>query len=236
MQTTRFNRQRRLTLRWLLSGSILGITPFSPLAGTVRAMGYYPFKSEMRRVRGDVRVNGRPAQVGTAIAHGDIVTTGRDAMAVFILGKAVFLVRDDTRIELPGKPEDTLKEKAGQIIRLTRGKLLAVLRRNSTRFKTATAVIGIRGTGLYLEADPEKTYACLCYGKATLGSAVTGRELERVDTRHHESPRYIYQSPRSNGNRIATAPVINHTDAELILLESMVGRKPPFVGNAKGAY
>ena len=27
---------------------------------------------------------------------------------------------------------------------------------------------------------------------------------------------------------IEAAPVINHTDTELILLESLVGRKPPF--------
>jgi len=30
--------------------------------------------------------------------------------------------------------------------------------------------------------------------------------------------------------RIERAPVINHTDAELILLESLVGRKVPFTG------
>ena len=29
----------------------------------------------------------------------------------------------------------------------------------------------------------------------------------------------------------AKAPVINHTDAELILLESLVWRQPPFVDN-----
>ena len=27
------------------------------------------------------------------------------------------------------------------------------------------------------------------------------------------------------------APVVNHTDAELTLLESLVGRKPPFSGS-----
>ncbi len=27
------------------------------------------------------------------------------------------------------------------------------------------------------------------------------------------------------------APVINHTDAELILLESLAGRRPPFYSN-----
>ena len=103
---------------------------------------------------------------------------------------------------------------------LTRGKVLAV--------------VGIRSTGLYLETDPEKTYACLCYGKASLQSPITGRILEYIKTRHHDNPRYIYKSPSVNGNLIAKVPVINHTDAELILLESLAGRKPPFAGS--GGY
>ncbi len=139
-----------------------------------------------------------------------------------------FVKRENTRIELPAEPEETLQEKAGQVIRLTRGKVLAVLGKNRARVVTATAVVGIRGTGLYLEADPEKTYVCLCYGKADLGSALSGKVLESVSTRHHESPRFIYKSPDDDGQLISPAPVINHTDAELILIESLVGRKPPF--------
>jgi hypothetical protein len=30
--------------------------------------------------------------------------------------------------------------------------------------------------------------------------------------------------------------VVNHTDAELILLESMVGRRPPFAGSGGHGY
>ena len=32
------------------------------------------------------------------------------------------------------------------------------------------------------------------------------------------------------------APVINHTDAELTLLESLTGRKPPFAGRRYSDY
>ena len=44
-------------------------------------------------------------------------------------------------------------------------------------------------------------------------------------TTHHESPRYIYNDGRKNA--IASAAVVNHTDSELIMLESLVGRTPP---------
>lgn len=226
-----FNRKRRLTLRWLLAAGSLGLLPPAVLIKTALAMGRLGSRQEIKKVRGDVRLNGAPARVGTPVHYGDIVETGARSMAIFILGRAVFLVRDKTRLELPAKPEETPQAKAGGIVRLTRGKVLAVLGKSGSRFMTPTAVIGIRGTGLYLEANPEKTYVCICYGKAALGSAVTGQTLENVTTRHHESPRTISRSAASNGRLIARAPVINHTDAELILLEAMVNRQPPFVGS-----
>ena len=234
MPTDKFRQKRRSALRWLLAGSSLGLLPFPVLIKTALAMGRFGYAEEMQRVKGDVRINGQPAQIGTPVNYGDVVTTGPSASAIFILGKAVYLLRENSRVELPSGAEDSLAAKAGQLVKLTSGKLLAVLGKSRPRFMTPTAVVGIRGTGLYLETDPAKTYVCICYGKAALGSSVTGEVLEEVKTRHHESPRYIYRSTEKERQLIVKAPVINHTDAELILLESMVYRKPPFVGSKSG--
>jgi hypothetical protein len=233
MQDDRFKQERRMTLQWLLAGGTIGLMPIPALIRSALAMGAHGYTSAMQKVTGDVKLNALQAQVGTPVNYGDVVSTGHSSRAIFILGESVFLVREKTRLELPAKRDKSFSEKTAGIIRLTGGKVLAVLGRGRLRFTTPTAVVGIRGTGLYLEASPNKTYVCLCYGKASLSSRITGKPLEDIKTRHHDSPRYIYKSPLANGSLIEKAPVVNHTDAELILLESMVGRKPPFINSGK---
>ena len=49
---------------------------------------------------------------------------------------------------------------------------------------------------------------------------------ETVRTKHHDAPRYIY--PKGMPKMIEAAPVVNHTDTELALLEGLAGRKVPF--------
>ena len=53
-------------------------------------------------------------------------------------------------------------------------------------------------------------------------------------TLHHEQPRYILA--KGAPQMIMRAPVVNHTDAELVFLESLVGREPPFVGKGFQPY
>jgi ribosomal 50S subunit-recycling heat shock protein len=93
------------------------------------------------RLRGDVRLNGKPARRGMQVRPGDVITTGPGAELVAVVGRDAFLVR----------------------------------------------------------------------------------------TRHHDEPRYIYR--KGMPRMMEKAPVVNHTDAELILLESLVGRKPPFTAS-----
>ena len=54
---------------------------------------------------------------------------------------------------------------------------------------------------------------------------------ETVQTTHHDAPRYVYAQGEMPIKMIAVAPVINHSDTELVMLEALVGRKPPFVGS-----
>lgn len=184
-----------------------------------RALAQSPAKQGVRAAQGDVQVNGKPAGPGTLVRPGDVIATGKGAYATFVVGQDAFLVRESTRTELIG---------SGLLVsalRLVTGKLLGVFASGGERrLVTATASIGIRGTGAYIEAEPARTYFCLCYGTADVAATIGGAR-ESYSTRHHESPRYIYGDRRAR--TIAPASVANHADSELILLESLVGRTPP---------
>jgi hypothetical protein len=173
----------------------------------------------MHQLRGDVRVNGQRATQGLRVAAGDSVRTGANAMAVFSIGQDAFLVRANSRVEFSGQ------NLAVDGLRLLTGKLLGVFAPGgSHRLITSTATIGIRGTAAYLEAEPRRTYFCLCYGSAEVAAArSTARDT--YSTEHHESPRYIYGDGRRRP--IVMAEVANHTDDEVIMLEALVGRTPP---------
>jgi len=75
-----------------------------------------------------------------------------------------------------------------------------------------------------IRIDQARRSAFGCYGNAEV-SATIGGARESYSTRHHESPRYIYGDGRKRS--IVPASVANHSDSELILLESLVGRSPP---------
>ena len=172
----------------------------------------------VRAAQGEVKVNGKPATLGGLVRPGDTIEIGKDAVAAFVVGQDAFLMRNDSRAELIGGGA------AVSAVQLLTGALLAVFGGGEHRLTTATASIGIRGTGAYTEAEPQRTYFCLCYGTAEV-TATQGGARESYSTRHHESPKYIYGDGRKDA--IVRASVSNHTDAELILLESLVGRTPP---------
>ena len=208
---------------WLKRMAAGGAALATGMAQLRRALARGAVETGIARVRGDARVNGMPARVGMEVKPGDVITTGRDAELVVVVGSDAFLVRAQSRVELAGDAARLLVTG----LRLVTGALLSVFEPGRPRrIRTATATIGIRGTGIYVEVERMRTYACTCYGEAELVPVDEPKEAETVRTTHHDQPRYIY--PKGMPRMIEEAPVINHTDAELILLESLVGRKVPF--------
>ena len=188
------------------------------LAGALRLALAQTSAEGMRQVRGEVTVNGKPVHVGDPVRPGDTVATGARSFAAFVVGRDAFLVRDSTRVEIAGGA-------GADLLRLITGKLLGVFGKGEgRRLVTANATIGIRGTGAYLEAEAVRTYFCLCYGTADVATA-DGNVKDSYSTTHHESPRYLYGDGRRDA--MTSARVVNHTDAELIMLEALVGRQPP---------
>jgi hypothetical protein len=214
-----FERTRREWLkRALLGGASMPLLLRDALAAAMRPSG-------MVEVTGDVLVNGRPARAGTAVRPGDRVATGPGASAVFIVGRDAFLIRERSELLTSGRGVFTGS------LRLVTGKLLSVFGPGPRSITTPTSTIGIRGTGIYIEAESERTYVCTCYGLVDLQARNMPQARETVRTTHHDAPRYIYAHGATPIRMIEIAPVINHTDAELIMLEALVGRKPPFVGS-----
>ncbi len=175
------------------------------------------------RLRGDVLVNGQPARQGMGLKPGDSVSTGRDAELVAVIGRDAFLLRADTQIEISAGRNKLVVG----ALRVVTGALLAVFAPGEGKqVRTQSASIGIRGTAVYVELESDRTYVCTCYGTARLTPLDEPKAAETVRTKHHDQPRYIYR--KGMPRRIERAPVVNHTDAELILLETLVGRKVPF--------
>ncbi len=176
------------------------------------------------RVRGEARVNGVPAREGMDVKAGDIITTGRDGELVFVIGKDALLVRANARVEVSGRAGALLADG----LRIVTGAVLSVFSPGGQRtIRVRTATIGIRGTAVYVEDMRDRAYVCTCYGVADVAAEDDASVRETVTTEYHDQPRYVY--PAGTAERIVKAPVINHSDAELILLESLVGREPPFV-------
>lgn len=211
-------RARREWLkRALLAGAAMPLLLRDVLAASARPNG-------LLQVKGEVLVNGRPAKLGAALKPGDSVATAAGSSAVFVIGGDAFLMRERSELLTAGG-----KALAGSL-RLVTGKLLSVFGRGSRRIATTTATIGIRGTGIYIEAEAERSYVCTCYGVVDLQASNMPEARETVSTTHHDAPRYIYAHGEMPIKMIEIAPVINHTDVELVMLEALVGRKPPFVG------
>jgi len=199
--------------------ALVALTAAIGMPATLRlALAQTSEKQGIRAAKGDVSVNGRPAAADTLVRAGDTIVLGKGALASFVVGQDAFLMRSDSRAELIGSGVLV------SAVQLITGGLLSVFGDGEHRLATSTATIGVRGTGAYMEAEPQRTYFCLCYGTAEV-TATMGGAKESYSTQHHESPRYIYGDGRKRA--IVPASVSNHSDAELILLESLVGRTPP---------
>jgi len=220
------NSIRRQYLKWASAVGLLGPAGLSGVIQEALAKGDLPNTSGVVSAEGVVSINGAAAKVGSPVRIGARVSTAAKSTAVIVVGKDAYLLRENTTIVLEASRTDA--SVLAQVSILT-GKLLSVLEKRGPQrpvhFRAAAATIGIRGTGFYLEIHESRTYFCLCYGEAVIEGP--GMAPKEVKSTHHESPLWLEQG---GGNmRAETGPFINHSDAELIMLEKLVGREPPFV-------
>ncbi|MEO5696069.1 MAG: hypothetical protein ABIQ60_02915 [Burkholderiaceae bacterium] len=219
--------RRQWLIRALASG-LFGAVLFDRDAVAADVFGGRPAKlppgQSIYRITGKVLVNGVAASADTLIAATDTIETPPGGELVFAVGSHAMLVREDSRVALQAAAGSA----ALGAVEVSRGKVLSVFGAGEVRrLTTPTAAIEIKGTGVYIEADPEQTYFCTCYGVADVVAIRDPQSRESVKTLHHDKPLYV-GAGASAGQNIRSAPFINHTDQELMLIETLVGRTPPF--------
>jgi FecR protein len=177
---------------------------------------------------GTVMVNGTKATLETLVRPGDTIETGKNSEIIFVVSDQSMILRSESHLVIEGEGEGSFKSWVISGMRMLTGKMLTVSRNRNLQVHTAVATIGIRGTGWYVESDPEQTYFCTCYGESTVAANHDLENKETVVSEHHDRPLYIL-GESAPGRGIRNAPFINHTDQELILIETLVGRTVPFV-------
>lgn len=220
-------KRRRRLLKILAAAGLLEGAGLSGLISRALANGNNPIAAGLHSFRGTVSINGQPARSGMLIKAGDTVATGRNSEAVYVIGQDAFLQRDNSSV--------IFGDATSGFFRIATGKLLSVFGRGQKKLIVSTATIGIRGTGCYIESTPARTYFCLCYGEAEVIPDAAPDQREVIVTMHHDHPITIGADSHA-ANMMAPAQVINHTDAELTLLENLVGRRPPFYGKTNNTY
>ena len=222
---------RRQVLIRLLSAGLLGLSAPAAQAITFGIFGSRPRKlpegQSIYGVSGQVTVNDREATLATQIKPGDTIQTAQNSEIVFVVNTHSMILRSDSKmvIERPANAPESLIIGG---LRMLSGKLLSVSRNSPMQISTSTATIGIRGTGFYVEADPERTYFCTCYGATEVQATDDPSSRESIAATHHDRPVYVVKDGGA-GNNIRNAGFINHTDQELALIETLVGRRTPFV-------
>lgn len=225
MNAPHFNSRRR-TLMQLAALGTFGPAGLSALIQDALAKGDMPAAPGIYDLSGTATVNGQAAKTGTLVKPGDKVVTAAKSHAVVVIGKDAYLLRAGTNVTFEADPQ---RSGVLSAVAVATGKVLSVFAKRSegtVAIKPPNATIGIRGTGAYIEVHEGRTYFCLCYGKAEVG----GKGLpgtKAFSTQHHESP--VWLDDRSGNLKIEPAPMLEHTDAELIMLEKLNGREPPFV-------
>lgn len=225
------NLRRRL-LKALAAAGLFGPAGISGLVRDALAKGDVPIRPGLNKVRGEVLVNQQLATEGQIIRPGDTIVTGRNSEAIYVIGQDAFMQRELTTVSFGA---DVMQN----LMRVVSGKILSVFGKGAKTIQVSTATIGIRGTGCYIEDQgtgaAARTYFCLCYGSVDLTPKAAPQEAETYSTTHHDKPMYIHND-MNMAKMMVPAGVINHSDDELKLLESLVGRWPPFYGSGGSKY
>ena len=171
----------------------------------------------IQSLEGKVWVNGKLADTSTEIHFGDSVMTGGLSHVTILLDGNVYRIANSSKLTLPeNRKEITLD--------MIYGAILAVFRHDAHKtIFTPTAVLGVRGTGLYLSERDEETHLCACYGDIEFADAANPQHQKHIHAEYHQ----IVVLDHESGEFSINQKMVGHSDENLHELEKMADRTPP---------
>lgn len=180
---------------------------------------------------GDVLVNGQPLRDGDTVRVGDELQTGPGSRVTVVVDGVALHLRSGSRLRIEAHESSPLLLGA---LRLITGAMGSAWSPGPARqVITPTLTAGIRGTGLYTEVFEDqggRTYFCNCYGVIDL-EAGSDRRLSQAT--YHQSF-WAEVAPR-NGSRLTETAPMNHSDAEIELLASLIQQQTAWQIHGKPA-
>lgn len=219
-QKTSAHQSRRQFLKCVCALP-LSIVPLSFTFPTVVNAKSTKLSGVIHEISGIVYINKTLASQSSIIHAGDRLSVAYGGRLLFSMFEDTYLLQEGSSLELMSENNVVISG-----LRLLTGGLLSVFgsRQKTTKIFTRTATIGIRGTGVYLNSQPEKLYFCTCYGKTDLD--LGHNHVEHIESTYHKA--FDVTGNTANTMKMAATQVIGHTDDELRLLELYSGRKPMF--------
>lgn len=186
--------------------------------GTGLILPAWTYAGGFKDLQGEVLINGRAARSRSRIHADSTIRTGAGSTS-FVIGDNAFLLRPNSHVKFTpaGRSNSVIST-----LRLITGGLLSVFGPGPKKLVTPSATIGIRGTGVFMEAQDNSSYVCLCYGKVDLSANSQPAAVEELQASHHQGKNV------GQDGQISPADMRAHTDDELVMLEGLVGRKVPF--------
>lgn len=165
-------QRRRFLVQALSSGALVGGLGWNlpALAGLLgRIPGKMPQGKSVFQLKGEVRVDGKPAGMDTLVTAQSRIETGADSLVIVAVGDGAFIVRERSVLEMSGKQ---LLIRGLQVLS---GALLSVFghrdENQGVQVGTPVATIGIRGSDWMAALQDNSLYTGVNSGGIAVNNA-----------------------------------------------------------------
>ena len=178
--------------------------------------------SNVVELSGEVWLNGDRLRPNQSVQTGDAIETGSRGHLVFVIGRTAFQVRAHTALSvMRGTTFLTVSE-----LQVKHGGVVSVWAQSTpSRIVTPQVTVNVKQAGVYTEvsAPHRRTYCCNCFGQVQL---ITQGEVKASHAEHHQS--FWVDAPQGGLDRLEAAPVVKHTDQEVVFLNQLLHQKSPW--------